>query len=170
MSIHPRIYFTALLVVQQGPMGSVGNVPAELELAMSIHIGVVGQPRGCGFISQPKATKGAPYRTFNVSRQAAEEANQLLTNLGFPEREPEVGWKDNLTGDAWTSLTLYVESCDARGETSHRTIHHQLIEPARYEGKDARPLEKFLATLVGMAGATDTPFWHRVARTRNQPG
>ena len=151
-------------------MGSVGNVPAELELAMSIHIGVVGQPRGCGFISQPKATEGKPYRTFNVPRPIAAEATALLETLQFPEREPEVSWKDNLTGDAWTSLTLYVEACDATGQTENRTIHHQLIEPARYEGKDARALEKFLAMLVSMAGATDTPFWHRVSRTRNQPG
>lgn len=151
-------------------MGSVGNVPAELELALSLHIGVVGQPRGCGFISQPHATKGKPYRTFNVSRAVAAEADALLTELEYPEREPQVSWKDNLTGDAWTSLMLYVESCDATGQTSHRTIHHQLIDPARYEGPDARALEKFLASLLGMAEATDTPFWHRVARTRNQPG
>lgn len=168
VSIHPRIYFTALLVVQQGPMGSVGNVPAELELALSIHIGVVGQPRGCGFISQPQAAK--PYRTFNVSEQLAEQANTLLDELRFPDREPRVSWKENLTGDAWTSLTLYVESCDATGHTTHRTINHQLIEPARYEGEDARALERFIGTLLTMASAKDTPVWHKVARTRNQPG
>jgi hypothetical protein len=164
-----RIYFTALLVVQQGPMGSVGNVPAELELAMSIHIGVVGTVRGCGFITQPHAPK--PYRTFNVQKQLADQANELLTQLGFPEREPQVSWKEQLTGDAWTSLTLFVESCDATGHTTQGTIHHQLIEPARYEGDDARPLEKFLATILAMAGATDTPIYHKVARTRPpQPG
>ncbi len=167
---HPCIYFTALLVVQQGPMGSVGNVPAELELAMSIHIGVVGEPRGCGFISQPGASKAKPYRTFDVPKPIAAEANALLEELGFPQREPEVTWKENLTGDSWTSMNLYVEACDARGQTSSRTIHHQLIEPARYEGNDARALDKFLSALLSMAGATDTPFWHRVARTRNQPG
>lgn len=161
------LYYTALLVVQQGPVGSMGQAALQLELCISAHIGVVGSPEGCGFISQPRA--GDPYRTFSITPEQAARAASLLGALKIPEREPELSWNENMTGDAWTSITLFVESCDMAGKTSGRTVHHQLIEPSRYQGQDADRYEELLACLLEMADARDSAAWHKVQRASMRP-
>ncbi|MEZ4442013.1 MAG: hypothetical protein R3B72_23170 [Polyangiaceae bacterium] len=166
-NVNEPLYFTALLVVQQGPVGSMGQAALELELALSVHIGVVGSPGGCGFISRPRGTD--PYHTFNIDPKQAARAAELIEALELPEREPELAWNDNLTGDAWTSITLFVEGCDMKGRTAGRTIHHQIIEPARYQGADAERYEQLLACLLEMAEARDSPAWHMVQRGSMRP-
>ncbi|HHH28319.1 MAG TPA: hypothetical protein ENK57_08245 [Polyangiaceae bacterium] len=161
------LYYTTLLVVQQGPVGSMGQAALQLELCISAHIGVVGSPGGCGFISQPRAED--PYRTFGISPDQAARAASLLKALGIPEREPEVSWNENMTGDAWTSITLFVECCDMTGKTSGRTVHHQLIEPSRYQGPDSDRYESLLACLLEMANARDSAAWHKVQRASMRP-
>jgi len=161
------LYYTALLIVQQGPVGSIGSAALELELALSLHIGVVGSPGGCGFLSQPK--QKTPYRTFSVTPEHASLVAHLFQELQLPEREPRLSWRDNLTGDAWTSVTLFVEACNMAGKTTNLTVHHQLIEPSRYQGEDAVGYEKLLAAILETAGATESAMWHKVQRASMRP-
>ena len=104
-----------------------------------------------------------------VSTSHAELADALLHSLQFPQRVPDLSWKDNLTGDAWTAITLHVESCDATGQTSGRSVHHTLVEPARYQGADAANFQALLACLLEMANARDTAFWQVVSGRRSTP-
>ncbi len=167
MNVDDPLYYTALLVVQQGPVGSVGNVSLELELVLSLHIGVVGSPGGCGFVDTPNSKE--PYRTFSVSPDSAARIAATLEGLELPEREPRLHWRENLTGDAWTSITLFVEACNMAGKTTNRTVHHQLIEPSRYQGDDAARYEQLLALLLECANARDVAIWHKVQRASMRP-
>jgi hypothetical protein len=167
ITVHEPLYYTALLVVQQGPVGSMGQAALQLELAISLHISVLGSPGGCGFISQPRSA--TPYRTFNIEPALADRAATLVGALDLPDKEPELSWNENLTGDAWTSITLFIEGCDMKGRTAGRTMHHQLIEPARYQGKDAGGYEQLLACLLEIAEARDSAAWHKVQRASMRP-
>jgi hypothetical protein len=160
------LYYTAMLIVQQGPVGSVGSASLELELVLSMHIGVMGSPGGCGWVS---ARKPERYDTFQITPEDASRVSRLLEALELPDREPELSWRENLTGDAWTSITLFVEACNMAGKTLTRTVSHQLIEPSRYQGRDAGGYEQLIASLLEIADAKDGPIWHKVQRASMRP-
>ena len=167
MNNEDPLYYTALLVVQQGPVGSAGSAALELELVLSVHIGVLGSPAGSGFVSEPRGR--VPYRTFQITPDHAARVARLFEALQLPEREPVLSWRENLTGDAWTSITLFVEQCNLAGKTTDRTVHHQLIEPSRYQGDDAVGYEQLLAALLETGDARESPIWHKVQRASMRP-
>jgi hypothetical protein len=145
----------------------MGSAALELELVLSVHIGVLGSPGGSGFVNRPMGNE--PYKTFTISPEAAARVANLFGALELPEREPELSWRENLTGDAWTSITFFVEACNMSGKSDARTVHHQLIEPNRYQGRDAGGYEQLLAALLEIAGAMDSAIWHKVSRASMRP-